>query len=242
MKKLLHFVNPVYNVNVLQSENGSVSASPISGTCGTEVTLTNTPDEGYVFDKYELTGATLYDGNKFKIKKYDVNVQGLFKIPYSVTIGSQIWKSKNLDIDDGQGGIITQTVNYGKGNVTEYYYTWDAAARVASTVQGWHLPTTAEWDLLATTVGGSSTAGTYLKSSYGWSSGNGTDDYGFCALPAGTYLNSFGNFGTAAYFWTADQISATYGYNRYFGTNASMNSNTSLTKSWKLSVRLIKDA
>lgn len=78
MKKLLHFVNQVYNVNVLQSENGSVYASPISGTYGTEVTLTNTPDEGYVFDKYELTGATLYDGNKFRIKKSDVNVLGLF--------------------------------------------------------------------------------------------------------------------------------------------------------------------
>lgn len=81
MKKLLHFVNPVYNVNILQSENGSVTASPISGSYGTEVTLTNTPAEGYVFDKYELTGATLYDGNKFRIKKSDVNVQGYFKIP-----------------------------------------------------------------------------------------------------------------------------------------------------------------
>lgn len=81
MKKLLHFVNPVYNVNVLPSENGSVTASPISGTYGTEVTLTNTPAEGYVFDKYELTGATLYDGNKFKIKKSDVNVQGYFRVP-----------------------------------------------------------------------------------------------------------------------------------------------------------------
>lgn len=84
MKKLLHFVNPVYNVNVLQSENGSVSASPLSGTYGTEVTLTNTPDEGYIFDKYELTGATLYDGNKFKFKKSDVSVQGYFKIPIEV--------------------------------------------------------------------------------------------------------------------------------------------------------------
>lgn len=71
-------------MNVLQSENGSVSASPISGTYGTEVTLTNTPDEGYVFDKYELTGATLYDGNKFKIKKSDVSVLGYFKIPMEV--------------------------------------------------------------------------------------------------------------------------------------------------------------
>ena len=84
MSKLLHFVNPVYNVNVIQSENGSVSASPISGTYGTEVTLTNTPAEGYIFDRYELTGATLYDVNKFKIKKYDVDVQGYFKLPYEL--------------------------------------------------------------------------------------------------------------------------------------------------------------
>ena len=89
MKKLLHFVNPVYNVIVLQSENGSVSASPISGTYGTEVTLTNTPDEGYVFDKYELTGATLYDGNKFKIKKSDVSVQGYFRIPATLFYSAQ---------------------------------------------------------------------------------------------------------------------------------------------------------
>lgn len=95
MKKLLHFVNPVYNVNVLQSENGSVSASPISGNYGTEVTLTNTPDEGYVFDKYELTGATLYDGNKFKIKKSDVNVLGTFKrdLYEYANLGTQSWSS-----------------------------------------------------------------------------------------------------------------------------------------------------
>lgn len=29
-----------------------------------------------------------------------------------VTIGTQTWMSKNLAIDDGQGGISTRTVNY----------------------------------------------------------------------------------------------------------------------------------
>lgn len=95
MKKLLHYVNPVYNVNVLPSENGSVSASPLSGPYGTEVTLTNTPSEGYVFDGYELNGATLYDGNKFLIKKYDVSVLGTFKrdLYEYANLGTQSWSS-----------------------------------------------------------------------------------------------------------------------------------------------------
>ena len=40
-----------------------------------------------------------------------------------VTIGTQTCMSKNLAIDDGQGGISTRTVNYGQGDVVEYYNT-----------------------------------------------------------------------------------------------------------------------
>ena len=159
-----------------------------------------------------------------------------------VTIGTQTWKNKNLAIDDGQGGIYTQNVNYGQGNVTEYYYTWDAAVRVAATVQGWHLPTTAEWDTLATSVGGTDVAGTKLKSTTGWSSGNGTDDFGFSALPAGRQIaGSFYNLGSNAYFWTANEPSSLYGYNRYFDTAASMYSSNSY-KTYRYSVRLVKDS
>jgi len=49
---------------------------------------------------------------------------------------------------------------------------------------GWHLPTRTEWNALFTEVGGKSTAGKILKSQTGWD-GNGTDEYGFSALPAG---------------------------------------------------------
>ncbi|WP_407440977.1 fibrobacter succinogenes major paralogous domain-containing protein [Fibrobacter sp.] len=56
--------------------------------------------------------------------------------------------------------------------------------------EGWHLPSYDEWDALRTAVGGSEVAGKMLKSSSGWndddgSSGNGSDAYGFSALPAG---------------------------------------------------------
>jgi len=115
MKKLLHYVNPVYNVHVLQSENGSVSASPLSGTYGTEVTLTNTPDEGYIFDKYELNGATLYDGNKFKIKKYDVSVQGYFRQDITVlcNLGStQYGANTTFDLTGVPDSISDRYVMY----------------------------------------------------------------------------------------------------------------------------------
>jgi uncharacterized protein (TIGR02145 family) len=50
---------------------------------------------------------------------------------------------------------------------------------------GWHLPSSAEWDTLINFVGGTETAGRKLKSTRGWNNGNGTDNYGFSALPGG---------------------------------------------------------
>lgn len=189
---------------------------------------------------------TIYTVNN-KVLKNSSTDKWLIKSPpppdpmAPVQIGTQIWSSKNLVIDDGQGGIYTQTVNYGQGDVTEYYYTWDAAVRVAATVQGWHLPTDAEWDTLATAVGGRDVAGTKLKSTYGWSSGNGTDDFGFAAFPAG-YLayGSFDGVGRNANFWTATGAGDDYARSRYFNTDASTKSYNN-PKIYGYSVRLIQD-
>ena len=60
--------------------NGTVVATPNTGYNGDTITLSNTPDEGYEFDSYSLTGATLYDTNKFDIDNSDVNVVGNFKV------------------------------------------------------------------------------------------------------------------------------------------------------------------
>jgi len=127
-----------------------------------------------------------------------------------VTIGTQTWKNVNLAVDDGQGGIYTQVVNYGQGDVTEYYYTYAAAVRVANTVTGWHLPSQAEFETLVLYCGGTSVAGGKLKSTFGWNeyngqSGGGTDDYGFTGFPAGSRNNS-GSYlvkGYLAYYWSS---------------------------------------
>lgn len=169
-----------------------------------------------------------------------------------VVIGNQRWMKKNLAIDDGEGGIYTQTVNYGHGDVTEYYYTWEAAVRVANSIPGWHLPSTEEFETLIETVG-QSTAGTKLKSTYGWAvsqyfDGNGTDDYGFTGLPAGyydsRYYDSIEEIGYETYFWTSTEYSSTVAYS--YGLEAHDDDDEEMLQyeSLKLlgfSVRLIKD-
>ncbi|MDR0516051.1 MAG: hypothetical protein LBH25_03305 [Fibromonadaceae bacterium] len=88
---------------------------------------------------------------------------------------------------------------------------------------GWHIPSNAEWETLLRYVDGGSgtssngyynspTAGKDLKTTSGWndyqgSSGNGTNKYGFSALPGG-YLSSdniFSGAGNIGRWWSATQ-------------------------------------
>jgi len=88
--------------------------------------------------------------------------------------------------------------------------------------EGWHLPDTTEWNTLFTSVGGKSTAGTKLKSTGGWfNDGNGTDAFGFSALPAGNRYDSGGyNYeGSNAYFWSSTEDNSDYAYRMYLYYN-----------------------
>lgn len=154
--------------------------------------------------------------------------------PTEVTIGNQTWMTKNLSVDDGGDGIATKVVNYGYGDVVEYYYSWPAAVRIANSIEGWHLPSVEEYDTLASNVGGESHAGTKLKSTYGWDPAYyaGTDDYGFCALPAGmgtrytSGVLELYDFGGEANFWTSSNTTGTggnYAVCKYFNGTLSMN-------------------
>lgn len=181
----------------------------------------------------------------FNGKQLTLNDKWLIKkaVPLDeVQIGNQIWKSKNLAIDDGQGGIYTQTVNYGQGEVVEYYYNWDAAVRIAASIPGWHLPSSAEWETLVAAIGGKSTAGDKLKSTYGWDwNGNGTDDFGFAAFPAGYWeSSSFKSLDEYAYFWTTREYASIYAYCYYFNIGDAIHTSHP-SKSRGYSVRLIKD-
>ena len=80
--------------------------------------------------------------------------------------------------------------NNKESNCAKYgrLYTWNAAKKACPA--GWHLPSKVEFEMLINLVGGKSTAGKVLKSKKGWDySDNGTDDFGFSALPAGDRIS-----------------------------------------------------
>jgi len=95
---------------------------------------------------------------------------------------------------------------------------------------GWHLPSNAEWNTLMKVVNPSCTdnnicagAGAKLKATSGWTynswdgkSGDGTDEFGFSALPGG-YGYSDGFFGDVRYrglWWSASANNSTSAYLR----------------------------
>jgi len=127
------------------------------------------------------------------------------------TIGTQTWMAENLNYD--VPGVTTD-VCYGDSadNCAKYgrLYDWPAAKKACPA--GWHLPSYDEWMTLVEYAGGWSMARTTLKSTTGWNNdGNGTDDYGFSALPGGFYGYEGSNFDAAGddgYWWSATEINA----------------------------------
>lgn len=135
------------------------------------------------------------DGKKYKV----------------VNIGTQMWLANNLNYDTSDSKCYDNKPK----NCEKYgrLYSWEMAMKACPA--GWHLPNNAEWGKLAEVVGGTSSAGKYLKAKSGWSeSGNGEDKFGFAALLGGGGYSSgrFFNVGSNGYWWSATKINASCAY------------------------------
>ena len=119
----------------------------------------------------------------------------------TVKIGSQTWMAENLNYKTASSFCYYDDEEY--CNKYGRLYLWKATVDVCP--DGWHLPTENEFRTLIETVGGDSIAGRVLKSASGWDSAdrNGTDAFGFTALPAGErdYVGNFFSEGGFANFW-----------------------------------------
>jgi len=156
----------------------------------------------------------------------------------TVTIGTQLWMAKNLNVGTRIDGYYEQTNNGTSekycfndldSNCTVYggLYQWNELMQYITTEGakgicpvGWHIPTDAEWTTLITFLGGQSFAGGKIKETgrthWSWSYPpypGPTNSSGFTALGAG-----YRHFDGSYYF-------STLTYNTYF-YSSSQNGNT----------------
>jgi uncharacterized protein (TIGR02145 family) len=142
----------------------------------------------------------------------------------TVVIGGTRWMAENLNYATSSGSWCYDNDN-SKCNTYGRLYNWDTAMTVCP--NGWKLPDTTDWLRLFEEVGGSDTGdhdyweeivSKKLKTRNGWDwndydniSGNGTDDFGFSALPGGIYWPltdanfdaGFHVIGEVGFWWTA---------------------------------------
>lgn len=79
------YMPKVYTVTLDTVTHGYISATPMSGTSGTTIILSNTPDSGYVLDYYTLNGVAIV-GNTFSMPAENVTVGAVFKVDEQYTI------------------------------------------------------------------------------------------------------------------------------------------------------------
>jgi len=158
----------------------------------------------------------------------------------TVKIGNQVWMAENLNIDIQGSKCYEDNPENCKKYGRLYYY----GIAVQACPKGWHLPSDKEWQMLIDFVGGEKTAGTKLKATSGWNdyegkSGNGTDEYGFSALPGGG--GSFNYVGEGGFWWSSTEYDASYAYYRgMYYDNAYVN-RSDTDKSIFFSVRCVQD-
>ncbi len=169
---------------------------------------------------------------------------------------SEVWMAENLNYKVDSSWCYNDSAEY-----CEKYgrlYTWAAAidsaglykdksidcgyykeCRFSGRVrgvcpEGWHLPARTEWISLLIAVGGEEKAGRILKSQTGWNDdGNGTDAYGFSALPA---------FDDSAIFWSATERGYEHAYDMILRNNDdSVEMYVVFMKFRRFSVRCLKD-
>ena len=157
------------------------------------------------------------------LQDYDGNIYDI------ITIGNQVWMKQNLKTTHFNYGAA---INYPITNTAWQYasqaYTWykNDSATYKNTYgalyngyaatnyicpDGWHVPTSAEWDTLTIYLGGNNIAGGKLKATALWSSPNigATNSSGFSALPGGGRSADGTHYDTVSYYgnwWCSDQI------------------------------------
>lgn len=188
----------------------------------------------------------------------------------SVTIGTQIWSLRNLDVETYRNGDPIPQVTDGTewANLTTgawcYYlnssangvvygklYNWYAVNDPRGLApEGWHIPTNSEWTTLSNFLGGLTIAGGAMKEAgtTNWAAPNtdATNSSGLTILPSGNRFflaipNQFSFLTTSGYYWSSTSLTATTAGIRWVWNTDGTLRDTAYNKKGGLAVRLVKD-
>jgi uncharacterized protein (TIGR02145 family) len=185
-----------------------------------------------------------------------------------LTIGSQVWMLKNLNVDHYRNGDSIPEVQdatawiWSKTGALCYYgnvptmgaiygklYNWYTVIDIRGLAPtGWHVPSDAEWTILTTFLGGEDVAGGKVKdtSTNYWTSLNvgATNESGFSALPGGLRFeySSFYGIGSGGYWWSSTKYNNTAGaWYRFLRYDSTIMGRSGGIEGMGLSVRCIRD-
>jgi uncharacterized protein (TIGR02145 family) len=164
----------------------------------------------------------------------------------TVVIGTQTWMARNINYKTKSGSWCYRN-SADSCNKYGRLYDWKTATTVCP--KGWKLPSREDWNRLVAMAGGKEIAGKKLRSKSGWNnrddgkSGNGTDNYGFSALPGGLrasdgYVSGAGHYGN---WWTATEYSGGNAYYRLMIYDLDYVHEYFFDKSDRFSVRCVAD-
>jgi uncharacterized protein (TIGR02145 family) len=175
----------------------------------------------------------------------------------TVVIGTQTGMAENLNYAGTSAVPVGQWYKNSSDSGAKYgrFYTWsEALAGHASSMAspsgvqgvcptGWHVPSDEEWSSLVAFFGDESSAGSKLKSTSGWSSsGNGTDTYGFRALPGGWWTSAYGFFPLdICLWWSATEYDETDALSRSVYNSVDNVEGYDQVKTNGFSLRCLKD-
>jgi len=166
-------------------------------------------------------------------------------------IGSQTWMAENLNCN--VSGSVCYDSSEAYCDKYGRLYNWEDAQKACPS--GWHLPSRDEWRTLEDyVVGEDRDIGKKLRSTSGWSdfngnSMNGTDEYGFSALPGGTgfalgdnivFDGSTQGIGETAYWWSATEGDGGNAFTPNITVGGQYNV-YGISKKFLLSVRCVKN-
>ena len=233
------FLNDALSVRCLKGNGVAISSSSSSAASSSSVGASSSSSSARSSSSSKIASSSSSipayiqdsrDGQTYKVVK----------------IGNQVWMAKNLNYaatgSSCYENLTSNCNSYGR------LYTWTLAKNVCPS--GWHLPSKDEFSTLFSAVGGTSTAGKKLKSQYGWdpkiggADGNGTDDYGFAAYPAGEIASNGKSvyMGEYAFFWNSKEAKDGYAYYVYIqNTNGQVYMSAYADENDKYSVRCIMD-